>query len=107
MDRLDRLPEVTDHVLSGLQADDDQKQRILLSAVEAHKPEQRNTGTVVALLSLSVLLILLCVFASGWSGGQKNAELQNIPAGSHRNGSPVNLQNVIDKASELSQENIP
>ena len=32
MNRLERLPEITDHILSGLVADDQLKHRILLSS---------------------------------------------------------------------------
>ena len=43
MDPLDRLPEVTEQALSGLQADDAMKRRILLSA--ANSPQKKNTGS--------------------------------------------------------------
>ena len=108
MNRLNRLPELTDQILAGLKADDSQKHRILLSAAESSGTGKKiKYRTVIALCSLSVLLILLCVFASGWTGDRKASDLQNIPAGSRRNESPVNLQTVIDRASDLSQETVP
>ena len=108
MDRLNRLPELTDQILAGLKADESQKHRILVSAAESSGTGKISKyRTVIALCSLSVLLILFCVFVSGWTGGQKKTDLQNIPAGSRRNESPVNLQTVIDRASDLSQEPVP
>ena len=104
MDQLERLPEVTEHVLAGLKADDSLKHRILLSASEAPQKTGYRRRTVIALCSLSLVLILLCVFVSNLAGKQQQ-DLQVIPAGRQRNSAPVNLQKVIDEASELIQEN--
>ena len=109
MNRLQRLPEITDHVLSGLKADDRAKHRILLAASGSqatggmHQKTVR-FRTVVTLCSLSVLLVLMCVLISYQSRAQQPADLQVIPAGSHRNTAPVNLQQVILEASELLPE---
>lgn len=106
MDQLDRLPEVTEHVLSGLKADHRLKQRILESAVSAPRKMPLRRGTVIALCSLSLLLILLCVFVSGLSG-KSSGDISVIPAGSRRNSSPVSLETVVEKASDLMQEELP
>lgn len=105
MNQLDRMPEITEHVLAGLKADDSLKHRILLSASENRSSEPTRKKTVLALCFLSVLLILLCVFAArmpSWQSG--SPDLHIIPAGSHRIISPVNLRTVIDQASGI-QEN--
>lgn len=99
MNQLDQMPEISEHVLSGLKADQSLKHRILLSASELPKQKIR-LRTVVALCSLSVLLILLCVFAGHFSV-KKADSLQIISAGSNRLTAPVDLQDVIDKASDL------
>ncbi len=100
MNRIDHLPEISEHVLSGLKASEDLKHRILLSAVSPSSPRKYPLRTVVALCSLSVLLILLCVFALN-SG--KPSDLQVIPAGSRHSTPPVSLVNVIEKAAEQSE----
>ena len=99
MNRLDRLPEVTDHVLSGLKADDRLKQQILLSAVSRKSGKKYSFRTVVALCSLSVLLILLCVFAIQT---KTDGDIQVMSAGSRHSSPPVKLENVLEKALELS-----
>ena len=103
MERLDQLSEITDHVLSGLQADESLKHRILLSAAgSARKTSQFRMKTIVALCSLSVLVIILCIFVTHIPfENSAPAEIRVIPAGSHRVVSPVNLQQAIDQASEL------
>ena len=105
MDRLKQLPEVTDHVLSGLKADDALKQRILLSAAEGQHNRTYSFRTVVALCSISVLLILLCIFVTRIPvNNVSTSEIQVIPAGGRRIVSPVNLQQVIDQVSGTGQE---
>ena len=104
MDRLKQLPEITDHILSGLQADDRLKHSILLAASSAPQKGKTYLRTVVSMCSLCVLLILLCVFAITFTVKSTNPDLQNIPAGSRKSSSPVNLQTVIEKASDLLEE---
>ena len=104
MDRLKQLPEITDHILSGLQADDRLKHSILLAASSAPQKGKTYFRTVVSMCSLCVLLILLCVFATTFTVKSTNPDLQNIPAGSRKSSSPVNLQTVIEKASDLLEE---
>ena len=104
MDPLDRLPEVTEQALSGLQADEAMKRRILLSAANGPQKKENRFRTVVALCSLSVLLILLCAFVYNLPGKDQQTDLNIIPAGRQRNSAPVNLQKVIDEASDLVQD---
>jgi len=104
MDPLNRVPEVTEHVLSGLKADQRLKQQILESAVSSPGKTAFRPKTIIALCSLSVLLILLCVFMSGLGGNSSSGNIHVVPAGSRRNSSPVNLQTVIEKASDLIRE---
>ena len=105
MDRLDQLPEITEHVLSGLRADASLKQKILVSAVNAPAPSGKyRPGTFVALCSLSVVLVILCLLIHSLPVQKTVADLQIIPAGSRKIVSPVNLQNVIDQASEMIRE---
>lgn len=97
MNRLENLPEVSEHVLSGLKADSGLKHRILLSASSAPAVRKYSFKTVVALCSLSVILILLCVFALQT---KNSADLQVIPAGSRHSTPPVRLETVLENADE-------
>ena len=101
MVQLEKLPEVTNHVLAGLQADESLKHRIFLSASET----KRSTSpfgfrTVIALCSLSVLLVLLCLLVTRMPViYDSNTDIYVIPAVSHSMVSPVNMQQVIDQVS--------
>jgi len=102
MDQLNRLADISDRLLDGLKADDHLKQKILISA--AHNPvkEPFRMKTAVALCSLSLLLIILCVFISRFPSWTASApEIQNIPAGGKRIVSPLNLKQVIEHAGEI------
>ena len=84
MNRLQRLPEITDHVLSGLKADDRAKHRILLAASGSQAPggmHQKTVRfrTVVTLCSLSVLLVLMCVLISYQSRAQQRYTVLGKP----------------------------
>lgn len=105
MDQLNRLPEVTDELLSGLKADESLKHRILVSAAETPVKKRFSARTVIALCSLSLLLVLLCVLVSkipSWTGS--SPEIQNIPAGGTKVVSEGNMQEAIDQASGLPAE---
>ena len=106
MEQLNRIPEVTEHVLSGLKADQRLKHQILEAAVSSpgKKSFRPQPKTIIALCSLSVLLILLCVFVSGLGNHSSSGNIHVIPAGNRRNSSPANLQTVIEKASDLIQD---
>ena len=84
MEKFERIPEVTEHVLAGLTADEGLKHRIFLAASAPATKKKYPLRTVVALCSLSVLLILLCVFALTT---QNTGDIQVIPA--------VNLSFVV------------
>lgn len=100
MNRIERLPEVSDHVLSGLTAGEDLKQRILLAASSGYSRPKHSFRTVVALCSLSILLVLLCVFALQ---SKTPDEMQVIPAGSRHSTPPVVLESILEKTEEISQ----
>ena len=99
MNRLEKLPEISEHVLSGLEADTGLKHRILLSAASAPAVRRYSFKTIAALCSLSVILILLCVFALQ---SKKAEDLQVIPAGSRHSTPPVRLETVLENADEIS-----
>ena len=102
MDRLNRLPEISDRLLDGLKADDDLKQKILFSAANTPEKKPFRMKTAVALCSLSLLLVLLCVFVSRFpSWTATSPEIQNIPAGGKKIVSPLNLKQVIDQAADI------
>ena len=98
MNRPENLPEISEHVLSGLKADSGLKHRILLSAASAPSARRYSFRTVVVLCSLSVVLILLCVFALQT---KKAEDLQVIPAGSRHSTPPVRLETVLENADEI------
>ncbi len=102
MDQLNRLPDISDRLLDGLKADDQLKQKILVSAANAPVKKPFRMKTAVALCSLSLLLIILCMFISrfpSWKAAEP--EIQNIPAGGKRIVSPLNLKQVIEQAAEI------
>ncbi len=98
MEKFEKIPEVTEHVLAGLTADENLKHRIFSAASSPAIKKKYPLRTVIALCSLSVLLILLCVFAltTGNSG-----DIQVIPAGRRHSTPPVRLENVLEKAVGL------
>ena len=102
MDQLNRLADISDRVLDGLKADNHLKKRILISAANNPIKEPFRMKTVFALCSLSLLLIVLCVFISSfpsWTGSAP--EIQNIPAGGRRIVSPLNLKQAIENAGGI------
>lgn len=98
MNRLEKMPEISDHVLSGLKADSDLKHRILLSAASAPAVRKYSFRTVAVLCSLSVILILLCVFALQT---KKAEDLLVIPAGSRHSTPPVRLETLLENADDI------
>ena len=63
MSRIEQLPEVTEQVLSGLQAGDELKSRIYRKALEPDSRPSRGSMRIpmIALCSLSVVMIALHV----------------------------------------------
>ena len=100
MKQLERLPEISDHVLSGLKADDDLKHRIFLSAASSPKEKKYPFRTVFALCGISALLILLCVFVLRT---ENSGDIHVVSAGSRHSTPPVILETVLEKAAELSE----
>ena len=100
MKRIECLPEITEHIFSGLKADEKLKHRILLSAASGSPSARYPLRTVVFLCSLSILLVLICVFALQPKG---SGNIQVIPAGSRYSSPPVHLETVLEKALEISE----
>ena len=100
MKRLEHLPEITDHILSGLRADDALKHRIFLSAASSPESKKYPRRTIFALCGISALLILLCVFVIR---SETAGDIQVVSAGSRHSTPPVILENVLEEAAELSE----
>ena len=98
-DRLRHLPEISDHVLSGLKADEALKHKILLSAASDREKRKISFRTVIALCCLSAVLVVLCVFAIG---SKPEGDIQVISAGSRHSSPPIRLEEMIDEAAELA-----
>jgi len=101
MSRIEQLPEVTEQVLSGLQAGDELKSRIYRKALETDSVPSRRSVRVpmIALCSLSVVMIaLVAVLGQVRSLNDSDAaDIRTIAAGAHRIESPVILQTIIDE----------
>ena len=101
MSRIEQLPEVTEQVLSGLQAGDELKSRIYRKALEPDSRQSRRSvrAPMIALCSLSVVMIaLVAVLGQVHSLNDSNpADIRTIAAGEHRVASPVVLQTVINE----------
>ena len=101
MSRIEQLPEVTEQVLSGLQAGDELKSRIYKKALEPESRPSRGfaRAPMIALCSLSVVMIaLVAVLGQVHSLNDSDpADFRTIAAGEHRVASPVALQTVIDE----------
>ena len=101
MSRIEQLPEVTEQVLSGLQAGDELKNRIYRKALEPDSVPSRRSIRVpmIALCSLSVVMIaLVAVLGQVHSLNDSDAaDIRTITAGARRIESPVILQNIIDE----------
>ena len=109
MNDLNRLPEITEQALAGLKADENLKHRILVAAANSGSPSAdrfRSRRSLVALLALSAVLILSVIGIGRLSAREESdpAAMHAIPAGSHRNASPVHLQVVIDEVAENNQD---
>ena len=101
MSRIEQLPEVTEQVLSGLQAGDELKSRIYRKALEPDSRPSRGSMRIpmIALCSLSVVMIaLVAVLGQVHSLNDSDpADFRTIAAGEHRFASPVVLQTVINE----------
>ena len=101
MSRIEQLPEVTEQVLSGLQAGDELKNRIYRKALEPDsRPSRRSVRVpMIALCSLSVVMIALVAVLGQVHplNDSDAADIRTITAGEHRVASPVVLQTIIDE----------
>ena len=115
MSRIEQLPEVTEQVLSGLQAGDELKNRIYRKALETDSGSSRSSARLpmIALCSLSVVMIaLVAVLGQVHSLNDSDAaDIRTITAGEYREESPVAPQAVSDETvsqytagSELPEE---
>ncbi len=116
MSRLDQMPEITEHVLSGLRADDSMKFRIFQEAAGiSGQPLSRKSHRplVAALCAVSALMIVLFVLinplvntkkesqSSAYSAqNSTTSQIQTIQAGSELDESPV----ISDHEKESSPE---
>ena len=104
MTDIDRIPEITDHVLAGLKADDDKNITFTLKEDAAVTIVYNNRAfsfkAAAALVCVSLLLIISCALLTLVPSGKgSGTDLHVIPAGSHKLLSPVDMQQVIDYAS--------
>lgn len=123
MNRIDQLPEITEHVLSGLQADDSLKHKIHLKAagISAGTEEKKTSRLPVAALCaisaalIAVFVLLFPLSRNGVtgnqptvSGGYESIGINSIPAGTVLPESPVSNNHEEESApgecDELSPE---
>ena len=111
MSRLDHLPEITDHLLYGLQAGPALKQRILEKAAQSGDSRSasfRRPAIALGVLSMLMIAALIMLGSLRVGGGTPAPDIQTVAAGSYRSISPVDLQEVIDETSaedEAEHEN--
>ena len=99
MSRLDKLPEITDHVLSGLRADDSMKYRVFQKAAGTSdtKKKQSSHLPLAALGAISAVMIAVFVLLAPLASQNKldvsenyaTVEINQIPAGTVLPESPV------------------
>ena len=112
MTDLKNLPEISEQLLHNLKADDKLKQRILVSAVNTDPSgssfKEKGRRPLLALLALSLLLVVSLIGIRYLKPAQNQDDapvsMQVIPAGSHRDFSPVHLQIVINQIVEKNAQ---
>ncbi len=62
MSRIDRLPEITDHVLSGLRADESLKYRIYQKAADTASGKERKSFRLPLAALCSISAVMIAVF---------------------------------------------
>ena len=108
MDRLKKLPEITDLILRNVQADDQLKQRILEKALASSGNSasfrfRRPLGALVATAGCMIAVIgLLAGIRSLQPVG--SSTVTTISAGSVRSESPVRMKTVISEITDTSDE---
>ena len=113
MSRLDQLPEITDHVLSGLRADDALKHRIYQEAAQDGTPrEKASRRPLIALCTLSAAMIAVFVLLGRIGPLSRKQEpeegapmsaaqqMETITAGERRNVSPIGLGSILETEEE-------
>ena len=102
----EQLREVTEHVLRGLYADEQLKNRIYQSAVKSDNRAEAHAGArrrpLILLCALSALMVALFAVLSSYRPevSEGSSEIITISAGEFRNESPIRLQDVIDETVE-------
>ncbi len=107
MDRLDKLPEVSDQVLSGLRADDRLKYKILQKATEpeAEKHPLGFRKPVIALSALTAVMVAVFALMAPISPSSAPSErIHTISAGNIVPESPVNMREIITRASRSMKQ---
>ena len=119
MSRLDQLPEISDHVLSGLRADDSLKYRIYQKAAapSGQKAQKNSRLPLAALCAISVVMIALFVILNPMitrnnptqtavtaSQDTPASQIQTIQAGAELDESPIDEKNEKDSETEKDPE---
>ena len=107
MKNIENLPEVTEQVLGGLQADMSLKHRILESAVSSGQPKAgllRHPAAVLCLLSAAMIAAFALLGTLRPQGPDTAADIVTVSAGSYRDVSPVRLQDILESASPSMEE---
>lgn len=103
MARIEQLPEITDHVLSGLRADDSMKHSIYQKAAGMADTVEKRTSRfpLIALCAISAVMVAVFVLlgnvkplSGNSSDDQKGVQIQTISAGVTLTESPVNEDNT-------------
>ena len=113
MSRLDQLPEITDHVLSGLRADDSLKYRIYQKAAEQSGERARKSSRLplAALCAISAVMIALFVILNPMisrnADGSRDVtagQMHTILAGGELDESPVSEEKEPEPEPESEEE---
>ncbi len=107
MNRLNELPDITNHVLSGLKADDRLKTKIRLKAADLSLNDVSFSGTEKHFRLLPVLCAIALLMLLSLSLLQKAVphngslpEIQTFAAGEHKSSSPLSIQRILSEADE-------
>ena len=93
MNRLERLPEITEQALGSLRADGMLKQRILEGSVLLRPV--RSSRLIPAVCCLAVILIGTVIGIGTWRSQQPSLPEHTFSAATHTASSPVLLQNFL------------
>jgi hypothetical protein len=122
MSKLDQLPEITDHVLSGLRADDSLKYRIYQKAAKPSSSSVKASRKPLAAALCAISAVMIAVFMlMGPLMGRNTAspdavtksestpatQIQTIQAGSELDQSPVTPEEEKESSSEEEENEDP